>query len=78
MAEAILRLPVVKARTGLSRTEIYRREAIGEFPKRVTIGPRSVGWVETEITCWVRARIRARGRNGEKIARPGETQSAGT
>ena len=58
MAEAILRLPVVKQRTGLSRSEIYRREALGEFPRRVSIGARAVGWLEGEVEEWVKSRLR--------------------
>lgn len=62
--QAIIRLPEVKARTGLSRSEVYRREAIGQFPKRVSLGARSVGWPSTEIQDWIEARIRE-GRNGK-------------
>jgi prophage regulatory protein len=58
MAQAILRLPEVKARTGLSRSEIYRRESVGEFPRRVSLGARSVGWPATEVHDWIEARIR--------------------
>jgi prophage regulatory protein len=57
MALAIIRLPVVRARTGLSRSEIYRRESLGEFPKRVALGTRSVGWVSDEVEVWIKARI---------------------
>jgi prophage regulatory protein len=59
MAEAIIRLPDVRARTGLSRSEIYRRESLNQFPKRVTLGARSVGWVAAEIESWIQERIRA-------------------
>lgn len=55
---AIIRLPEVRSRTGLSRSEIYRREALGEFPKRVKLGTRSVGWVSSEIQDFIEARIR--------------------
>ncbi len=58
MAEAILRLPVVKQRTGLSRSEIYRRESIGEFPRRVSLGARAVGWFASDIEEWVKSRVR--------------------
>lgn len=58
MAQAILRLPDVKQRTGLSRSEIYRREGLGLFPRRVTLGARSVGWVSDEIQAWIEQRIR--------------------
>ena len=56
--QAIIRLPAVQARTGLSRSEIYRREAIGQFPSRVRLGARSVGWVLPEIQDWIESRIR--------------------
>jgi len=29
--------------------EIWRREKAGRFPRRVRLGPQSVGWVEAEI-----------------------------
>ena len=54
---SIIRLPVVQQRTGLSRSEIYRREGLGQFPNRVSIGARSVGWVSGEISAWIEERI---------------------
>lgn len=47
----------VEAITGLSCTEIYRRLAAGAFPKQVSLGPKSVVWVESEIVAWCDARI---------------------
>jgi prophage regulatory protein len=32
-----------------SRTHITALEAAGQFPKRVHIGPRTVGWLSDEI-----------------------------
>ena len=58
MQTALLRLLEVRARTGLSRSEIYRREGLGEFPKRVSLGARSVGWPSDEIQEWIETRIR--------------------
>lgn len=55
---AIIRLPDVRSRVGLSRSEIYRREALGQFPKRVKLGARSVGWVSSEVQEFIEARIR--------------------
>lgn len=58
MANAILRLPAVKARCGLSRSSIYARVAQGSFPKQVKLGgPRAVGWVESEIERWLSTQI---------------------
>ena len=56
-APTILRLPGVIARTGLSRSSIYSWIADGRFPKPVSLGPRAVGWVVTEIEQWIRQRI---------------------
>ena len=54
------RLPSVKARTGLSRSEIYRRVAAGDFPAPVKLGVRASAWPEHEVTAWCEARIAAR------------------
>lgn len=59
MATAILRLPSVKTRTGLSRSTIYLRVSEGTFPKPVSLGGRAVGWVESEIQLWLEQRIEA-------------------
>ncbi len=59
MAQAIIRLPEVRARTGLSRSEIYRRESLGQFPRRVALGVRCVGWVADEVSQWIEHCIRA-------------------
>jgi len=53
----ILRLPAVKASTGLSRSTIYLRVAEGTFPKPVRLGGRAVGWLEAEIQEWLQRRI---------------------
>ena len=58
-AHAILRLPVVLARTGLSRSTIYLRIAEGTFPKPVNLGGRAVGWLESEVQDWLQRRIDA-------------------
>jgi prophage regulatory protein len=57
MANAILRLPLVKARTGLSRSTIYLRIAEGLFPKPVSLGTRAVGWLEADIEGWLTQRV---------------------
>ena len=53
MVTNILRLPAVKARTGLSRSTIYLRMSKGNFPTSISLGDRAVGWIETEITDWL-------------------------
>jgi prophage regulatory protein len=60
IVHTILRLPAVKLRTGKSRSSIYDAVARGEFPKPISIGVRSVGWLEAEINAWISARIEKR------------------
>ena len=57
MADAILRLPAVKARTGLSRSTIYQRVSDRTFPSPVNLGARADGWLEAEIDAWLAAQI---------------------
>jgi prophage regulatory protein len=59
MAHAFLRLPAVKARTGLSRSTIYLRVAQGTFPKPISLGVRAVGWLDSAVDAWVSERIQA-------------------
>lgn len=49
----ILRLPEVKQTVGLSRSNIYGKLAEGTFPQPVKLGPRAVGWYESDIAEWV-------------------------
>ena len=56
MAITILRLPTVRARTGLSRSSIYLRMSKSEFPRSIPLGGRAVGWLEHEIYDWLEAR----------------------
>ena len=55
----IMRLPEVKAVTGLSRSTIYFRIDLGTFPKQVSLGGRAVGWLENEIQEWLQRQIEA-------------------
>jgi len=60
MQTTILRLPVVKARTGLSRSTIYLRISEGRFPKPISLGGRrAVGWIESEVNDWLNQQIKA-------------------
>jgi prophage regulatory protein len=58
----ILRFPQLKAEKGIdySRMHVDRLEKAGKFPKRVKLGENSVGWIESEIDAWLKARADAR------------------
>ncbi len=57
MTHSILRLPAVKASTGLSRSTLYLRIAQGVFPRPVSLGARAVGWPASEVAALNAARI---------------------
>ena len=50
---SLLTLNVVRQRTGLSRTTIWRWEKLKKFPQRVYVGARSPRWVESEVDEWI-------------------------
>lgn len=56
----IIRLKDVIDSTGLARSTIYKYIAEDGFPKPVSLGERSVGWVEGEVQDWILARIEDR------------------
>jgi prophage regulatory protein len=53
----LLRFPAIHARTGLSRSTIWRLERRGEFPRRHRISTNAVAWIEEEVMTWIRTRI---------------------
>ena len=57
MAIAILRLPQVKLKVGLSRSSIYSAVAERRFPQPVRVGARAVGWLESEVDDWLNNRV---------------------
>jgi prophage regulatory protein len=54
-SDPIIRLKTVLARTGLSRSTLYRRMRAGAFPRNVQISERCVGWRESTIDAWLRS-----------------------
>lgn len=59
-APVILRRKQVEGRTGLSRSSIYVRVKEGTFPAPIPLGPKAVGWLESEITDWLNGQIAQR------------------
>lgn len=56
-ALTILRRKQVEARTGLARSTIYQHVRAGTFPAPISLGAKSVGWIEAEVNAWLEARI---------------------
>ena len=58
MKDTFLRLPKVKQLTGFGRSQIYHLIKQGKFPKQIHIGPKSVAWLDSEVSEWMKERIR--------------------
>ncbi len=57
---SVLRLPQVKAKTGLGKSQIYAEIKRQEFPAPIKLGLRASGWLEHEIDDWIERRVRLR------------------
>jgi prophage regulatory protein len=55
---SILRRKQVQARTGLARSTMYQQIQDGTFPRPIPLGPRAVGWLESEVCNWIAERVR--------------------
>ena len=51
--------PQVRSRTGLARSTIYEHISSGRVPKQISLGPKSVGWLEQDIERWIGERVSA-------------------
>ena len=61
-----LRLPDVRSRISLSRSQIYRKISSGEFPKPYSLGARAVAWLESDVDAWIESRVNG---HAEPVAR---------
>ena len=60
-SKKVLRLHKVIEKTGMSRATIYAYLKIRNFPAPISLGERSVGWLESEVDQWIDSRIALRG-----------------
>ncbi len=54
--DKLIRVAAVVEQTGMSRSSIDRLEKAGQFPKRVQISTRAIGWYEAAVMDWVENR----------------------
>lgn len=67
----IIRLPEVMSMTGLSRSSVYKQQALGSFPKSIPLtgqGGRAIGWYAYEVEAWIQEKLDAR----DAASNPGE------
>jgi prophage regulatory protein len=57
--DRILRLAEVEAKIGFRKTKIWEMVNENAFPAPIAIGPKAIGWRETEIDSWIAALPRA-------------------
>ena len=57
----LLRLPETMKKSGLGRASIYAFMKDGKFPQSISLGERSVAWLESEIDSWIESRVSLRG-----------------
>ena len=58
--DKIIRMKAIIERTGLCRSTIYTLLTAGDFPKRISLGTRSMGFLESEFNQWLEARAARR------------------
>lgn len=61
----IIRWPEVHERVGYCRTNIYYLIQSGDFPAPIKLGPRAVGWLESDVENWIESRIEQSRSGGE-------------
>ena len=53
MVMRVLRLADVMEKTGRARSTIYKYVDLGRFPRPISLGGKSVGWIDSEIHEWL-------------------------
>jgi prophage regulatory protein len=74
--DRIVRLKTVLARTGLSRSTIYRKIAEGTFPAQLKICTNGAGWHESDINRWIADPVAWRPKHQSDQARSGRLDTS--
>jgi prophage regulatory protein len=64
---SFIKIGKVSERVGLSRAQIYKMMANGDFPRQINLTSRSVAWTENEIDAWIASRCAARNESGSRF-----------
>lgn len=57
METRIIRKPELFSKLGLSDATIWRMEKLGRFPRRIRLGGKSVGWLDSEVKEWLTKKL---------------------
>jgi len=53
----LIKLKEVMHKTSLGHSSIYKFIAEGTFPKQISLGAKSVAWLESDIENWIMEKI---------------------
>jgi prophage regulatory protein len=56
----LIKLKEVIEKTSLGRSTIYEFMTKGTFPKQVSLGAKSVAWLESEVDDWIMDKVGVR------------------
>jgi prophage regulatory protein len=54
----LLSIAEVSEITKYRKSSIYNKVRLGEFPRPISLGERSIAWLESDIYDWIEERIR--------------------
>ena len=54
--DPVLTLSQVRAAVSYSSSQLYRMVKAGSFPKQIRLGPGRVGWRQSTVAAWLKAR----------------------
>jgi len=58
--EVIIKKSTVLGTVGFSGPTLWRRVKEKNFPQPVHLGGRSIGWLQSEVCAWIKARVELR------------------
>ena len=64
----VINIQDVCKRTNLSRSTVLRLEETSQFPPKVALSKRRVGWIEEEVILWIQKNKGVKSEERERIS----------
>ena len=71
--ERVLRLTALLAVIDISTPTLWRRVKDKSFPQPISLGGRSIGWLQSEVQAWIKARAGLRIKNRQAKIEGGQS-----
>jgi len=55
-----IRMPDLRTKVGLSKSQIYKLIQQGEFPKQIKLGDKIAVWIDSEVEEWMSSKVHIR------------------